>query len=159
MKYLGSSPVSTASQKVLGYVTAIVLIALMIPWLLISAGCIVVGCLAISRGESSRIICIPAGLTMLIGPAALFYLERRWYPPISRFTFDGVTLQFEFRQNRDLQSRVVTDVLAIRKAQKPHRPIRGYYVMFRDRRSIFIPRCLTNADELYKTLHATLART
>lgn len=159
MLLVGRCPESTASQRVAAYVGVVVLITLMMPWLLISAGCIVVGCLAIPGGETGLMICLPAGLTLLIGPAALIYLQRRWYPSISGFTFDGITLQFKFRQNGDLQSRAVTDVLTICKAKKPRRPVRGYYVTFRDRQSIFIPRFLTNADELYETLRGSLAAT
>lgn len=154
MKLEGVIPLRPFSERILGYVvTVLVLTVILTPWLLISVGCIFVGCLAWARDEPGLLVCLPAGVSLLIAFPLLFWLQRVWYPPICSFAFDGTQLQFAFDELGKFETRLVSEIATVYKAKKPkRRRVRGYIVTFRDRKSIFVSRALNNADSLYAAL-------
>lgn len=159
MPVIGAVPKLPRSQQVCGIVaTSVLATAVLIPWLLIGIGCVIVGCLAASRNETTLIVCLPAGLAILIALPLLYYLQLRWNPWIRRFHFDGEIFKYAFSDSDNFQSRSLADMLKIYKAKKPRRRrIHGYILTFRDRSSIYISRSLTNADTLYAELHTRIA--
>jgi hypothetical protein len=159
MQVIGAVPKLPTSQHVLRIVVASVFAtAVLVPWLLISVGCVIVGCLAISRNESGLIVCLPAGLAILFALPLLCYLQLTWYPRIRRFHFDGEIFRYSLCDSGDFHSRSLSDVLKVYKVKKPKRcRICGYILTFRDGSSFYISRSLVNADILYDELLRMIA--
>jgi len=80
-------------------------------------------------------------------PALLFYLDRRWYPGISRFVLDDNRLTFTLARESVETSRQLDDVCWVEyRMHRGH--TRGYLVKFTDGSGIFVCRSLSSADEL-----------
>lgn len=138
-----------------GWIGLAVVGAFLLPWIAIAIGCITVGIGAIFRGERSLIVCFPAGLALLLLPALLFYLDRRWYPRISQFVLDDNMLTYTRARESVATSRLVDDVRWVE--HRMHRGhTRGYLVKFSDGSGIFVCRSLSSADELVIALKNVL---
>lgn len=147
MKLIGQFAPSTRSEVMLGWIGLAVVGAFLLPWIAIAIGCIMVGIGAIFRGERALIVCFPAGLALLLLPALLFYLDRRWYPRISQFVLDDNMLTYTLARESVATSRLIDDVSWV--AHRMHRGhTRGYLVKFTDGSGIFVCRSLSSADEL-----------
>jgi len=155
-EYCEESP--SVSQRIAGYFSIGVFLALMAPWVLIGVGLVVAGCLAASRGETGLFICIPAGIALLVGIPLISYLHLRWNPPVVWFEFDGNVLKYAFQTGGDYQTRSVSEIVSVCWVKRvKSRRIWGYNVTFRDRKTIYVPQWLTNADALSTELSARIA--
>ena len=127
--------------------------ALLLPWVLMGVGLIMVGSLAISRGQQELIICLPAGVALLAGVPLITYLKYRWHPTVQRFQYDGTTLQFLINRQTEYQSQLATEVSAIYRRKRPKgRRVTGHEIYFRDGTKIYLPCWLSNADLLVSHL-------
>jgi hypothetical protein len=61
----------------LDWIGLLIVGAILLPWIAIAIGSILVGIIAISRGERALIVCFPAGLALFVLPTLLIYLDRR----------------------------------------------------------------------------------
>ncbi len=147
MKLIGQFAPSTRSEVILGWIGLAVVGTFLLPWIAIAIGCIIVGIGAVFRGERALIVCFPAGFALLLLPALLFYLDRRWYPRISRFVLDDNMLTYTLARESVATSRQIDDVCWVE--HRMHRGhTRGYLVKFTDGSGIFVCRSLSSADEL-----------
>lgn len=151
MRLEGQFPPSTRSQTILGWIGLAIVGAFLLPWIAIGVACILAGIRAISIGENSLIICLPAGLALLILPATLFYLDHRWYARISSFTLEEGQISYTFSRSQDLRTQRVENVCWVGPRMSRGRT-RGYLIKFKDGSGIFVCRSLTNADELARAL-------
>lgn len=151
MKLVGQLPPFTRTQWILGWVGLAMVVVLLLPWILIAVGCILAGIGAIQRGEYSLVICLPAGLALLLLPALLVYLNGRWYPRVSGFSLDGRVLTYTLARAKVVVQRPTDEVRWVKN--RMHRGhTRGYLVKFRDGCGIFVCRSITHADELARLL-------
>jgi hypothetical protein len=116
---------------------------------------VVAGVGATARGEPALAVCLPAGLALLGLPLWLFYLDRRWYPPISGFVLDNDLLICTFARDPVSLSHRADDVIWVAHRMR-HGRTRGYQVKFRDGSAIYVCRSITNADELARVLQDSI---
>lgn len=154
----GRNPEPTRSDLVARYVGLAVFSVLLLPWLALAIGCLLLGIVGIVRGETQLLIGLPAGIALLVAGPLLFYLDRRRYPPISSFEYADGVLRYTLSNGQAEHSRPRDDVRRVvcRRGRR-RRSHRGYQVMFADRKWIFIPRDLPNADQLCDQLQAEVA--
>ena len=147
MKLIGRFAPSTRSDLLLGWIGLAFVGAFIAPWIAIAIGCVIIGVGGIFRGERALIVCFPAGLALLLLPALLFWLDRRWYSPISQFALDDNMLTYTLARKSVTASRLIDDVRWVE--HRMHRGYtRGYLVKFTDGSGIFVCRSLSSADEL-----------
>lgn len=151
MKLTGEVVPSTRSEVILGWIGLAVVGVFLLPWIAIAIGCIMVGMGAVFRGERALIVCFPAGLALLVLPALLFYLDRRWYPRISQFMLDDNMLTYTLANESVATSRQINDVRWVEN--RMHRGhTRGYLVKFSDGKGIMVCRSLSSSEELANAL-------
>jgi hypothetical protein len=155
---VGRYPEITTRDRIARYIALTLVCLFLLPWITLALGCILLGVHGIIRGEPMAIIGLPAGIALLLAGPLLFYLRRRWHPPICQFEFDGHELKYAFRENQRVETRSVHEIRRIECRRRARsRKTWGYEVMFEDRSWIYVARSLTNADELYEALSAHLA--
>jgi hypothetical protein len=131
----------------LDWIGLLIVGAILLPWIAIAIGSILVGIIAISRGERALIVCFPAGLALFVLPTLLIYLDRRWYPRISQFILEDNRLTFMRTHDPVATSRQISDVRWVERRRRRGRT-HGYLVKFIDGSGIFLCWSLSNADEL-----------
>lgn len=151
MKLSGQLEPSTQSEQMLGWAGLAVVGAILLPWIAIAIGSIMVGIVAISRGDRALIVCFPAGLALFLLPALFIYLNSRWYPRISQFVLEDNLLTFIRTHDSVATSRPLSDIRWLdHKMRRGH--TRGYLIKFTDGRGVYISRSIGNADELAKMI-------
>jgi hypothetical protein len=156
MKLVGQTTPSTRSELILGWIGLVVVGAFLLPWIVMAVGCVLAGIVAIQRGEHSLVICLPAGLALLLLPTLLFYLDHRWYPRISEFVLDEDVLTYTRGRDPVPVRRRTDDVRWVKNRMHKGRT-RGYLVKFHDGSGIFVCRSLTHADELARALRESIS--
>lgn len=158
MKLSGQFPPATRSERIQGWLGGVVIFVFLLPWIAIAVGCILVGIGSIFRGDTTLLICLPAGLALLILPTVLLYLERRWYPRISSFTVDGSQLVYCLAGQSNLTYKELADVRWISHQRSRAGKTRGFRVKFRDGSGIYFCRSLPNADAFAQLLRESSAK-
>lgn len=151
MKLVGQIPPSTRSELIFGWVGLSVAVVFLLPWATIAVGSVLAGIVAIQRGDRSLVICLPAGLALMLLPALLIYLNGRWYRRISEFSLDGNVFRYTLARAKVVEQRATDEVRWVKN--RMHRGhTRGYLVKFQDGCGIFVCRSITHADEFARVL-------
>jgi hypothetical protein len=150
-KLSGQMETAGRSQTFVGAIGLVFVVAILLPWVVLAVGCILAGIVAIQRGERALVVCLPAGLALLVAPALLFWLDSRWYPRISGFVHDDDVLRYTLSRDSTSVTRPTDDVRWV--TPRMHRGrTRGHLVKFRDGSGIFVCRSIPHADELAQAL-------
>jgi hypothetical protein len=126
------------------------------PFFMLGVMCIMVGLLALDRGDKDLLVCLPAGVAIIGVMVGAPFLVRWLYPPIARFEYDGAAFTHWRRWDADPVTHAVHQI----KSTFPcttRRGVWGYMVKFHDRSRVFVNRAMPNAEALYRQLDADLA--
>lgn len=155
MKLIGEYKDPSQSETIAGWIGLVAFGAILLPWIAIAMGCITNGAGALFRGDRGLIVCLPAGIALLLLPTLLVYLNRRWYAPISRFELDDSIFTFTLAHKSDARKRSIDDIRWLEhRVRRGH--TRGYIIKFIDGCGIYISRELDNADELAQAIKTSI---
>jgi hypothetical protein len=155
MKIVGQNKDHPQSEAITNWLGLIAFGAMLLPWIAIAIGCVTLGVGAIFRGDRELIVCLPAGIALLLLPTLLVYLAGLWYAPISGFELDGSMFTYTLDRKSDAKKRSIDDIRWLdHRMRRGH--TRGYVIKFTDGCGIYVPRSLDKSDELAQAVKASI---